>query len=119
LSDDVDARRNARLSGHRFDSNSASHALRAAGAASASLTTAGEQHDGIQCGAFRVKPGRDQEFLEAHKKIKADWPGLRRVNMIKTADSCYCIIAAWTDMDALAKARPAMIATLDSFRGTL
>jgi hypothetical protein len=68
---------------------------------------------------FRVKPGRDQEFLDAHKKVKADWPGLRRINMIKTADRSYCIIAEWTDMDALAKARPAMIATLDTIRGML
>jgi quinol monooxygenase YgiN len=68
---------------------------------------------------FRVKPGRDQEFLDAHKKIAANWPGLRRVNMIKTADRSYCIIAEWDDMDSLAKARPSMIATLDTFRGTL
>ena len=27
---------------------------------------------------FRVKPGRDQEFLDAHKKVSADWPGLRK-----------------------------------------
>ena len=68
---------------------------------------------------FRVKPGRDQEFLDAHKKISVNWPGLRRVNMIKTADRHYCIIGEWVDMDALAKARPAMIGTLDSFRDTL
>jgi hypothetical protein len=68
---------------------------------------------------FRVKPGRDQEFLDAHKKISADWPGLRKVNMIKTGDRNYCIIAEWDDMDALAKARPNMIATLDSFRHML
>ncbi len=68
---------------------------------------------------FRVKPGRDQEFLDAHKKVAANWAGLKRVNMIKTADRSYCIIAEWTDMDALAKARPAMISTLDSMRDTL
>lgn len=68
---------------------------------------------------FRVKPGRDQEFLDAHKKIAADWPGLRHVNMIKTGDRSYCIIAEWDDMEALAKTRPQMIATLDSFRDTL
>jgi quinol monooxygenase YgiN len=68
---------------------------------------------------FRVKPGRDKEFLDAHKKIVADWPGLRRVNIIKAADRSYCIIAEWNDMDSLAKARPNMIATLDSFRDTL
>jgi quinol monooxygenase YgiN len=68
---------------------------------------------------FRVKPGRDQEFLDAHEKVDSNWPGLTHVNMIKTGDRSYCIIAEWTDMDALAKARPAMIATLDSFRDTL
>ena len=68
---------------------------------------------------FRVKPGRDQEFLDAHKDIASSWPSLRRVNIIKTGDRGSCIIAEWTDMDALAKARPNMIATLNSFRDTL
>ena len=35
--------------------------------------------------------------------------------MIKTGERTYCIIAEWTDMDALARARPNMIATHDSF----
>jgi hypothetical protein len=39
--------------------------------------------------------------------------------MIKTGDHSYCIIAEWSDMEALAAARPKMIATLDSFRDTL
>jgi hypothetical protein len=68
---------------------------------------------------FRVKTGRDQEFLEAHRKVAADWPGLRRVNIIKTGDRSYCIIAEWADMDSLVAARPNMIATLGSFRDTL
>jgi hypothetical protein len=68
---------------------------------------------------FKVKSGREQEFLDAHKKIHADWPGLRHVNMVKTGDRTYCIIAEWSDMDALIAARPHMIATLDSFRDTL
>ena len=68
---------------------------------------------------FRVKPGREQEFLDAHKKVERNWAGLQRVNIIKTGDRTYCIIAEWTDMDALAAARPSMIATLDTFRHTL
>ena len=39
--------------------------------------------------------------------------------MIKTGDRTFCIIAEWTDMDALANARPNMIATFDLFRDTL
>ena len=68
---------------------------------------------------FRVKPGREQEFLDAHKKTERDWAGLQHVNIIKTGDRTYCIIAEWTDMDALAASRPNMIATLDTFRDTL
>src|SRR5262249_31641681 len=68
---------------------------------------------------FRVKPGREQEFLDAHKRVHADWPGLKRVNMIQPGERSYCIIAEWSDMDAMAKARPTMIATLDTFRSTL
>jgi quinol monooxygenase YgiN len=68
---------------------------------------------------FKVKPGREQEFLDAHLKVKADWVGLKRVNMIKTGEQSYCIIGEWTDMAALAAARPHMVATLETFRDTL
>jgi quinol monooxygenase YgiN len=68
---------------------------------------------------FRVKPGREQEFLDAHSRVDRDWPGLRSVNLIKTGDRTYCIIGEWDDMDSLAAARPHMTATLDTFRDTL
>ena len=68
---------------------------------------------------FRVKPGRDQEFHDAHKKVQVNWPGLLHANMIKTGEHTYCIIAEWSDIDALANARSQMVATLDSFRDTL
>jgi hypothetical protein len=68
---------------------------------------------------FRVKPGREQDFIDAHKKVQSDWPGLNHASIIKTGERTFCIIAEWTDMDALAAARPKMIATLDSFRDTL
>ena len=25
---------------------------------------------------FRVKPGRDQDFLDAHKAVERSWPGI-------------------------------------------
>ena len=68
---------------------------------------------------FRVKPGRDQEFLDAHKNVHDEWPGLRHINMIKTGERSYCLIAEWDDMDSIANARPNMIKTLNSFRDTL
>ena len=67
----------------------------------------------------RVKPGRDQDFLDAHSRVDRDWAGLRAVNLIKTGDRSYCIIGEWDDMDSLAAARPHMIATLDTFRDML
>lgn len=66
---------------------------------------------------FRVKPGREQDFLDAHKKV--DWPGLKHANIIRTGDRSYCIIAEWTDAAAIVEARSQMIATLNSFRDTL
>lgn len=54
---------------------------------------------------FRVKPDRDQEFLDARRKVQANWPGLEHVNMIKTGDRTCCVIAHWTEIDSLAKAR--------------
>jgi len=68
---------------------------------------------------FQVKPGREQEFLDAHQSVDRDWPGLRHVNMIQTGEGSYCIIGEWDSMEAMAAARPQMIATLDSFRDTL
>ena len=68
---------------------------------------------------FTVKPGRDEEFLAAHRAVDRSWPGMRSANLIKTGEGSYCIIGEWDDMDSMAAARPHMIATLDSFRETL
>ena len=68
---------------------------------------------------FRVKPGRQKEFVDAHRQIAADWPGLVRANLIRTGDRSYCLIAEWTDEEAIAQARPKMLETLNSFRDTL
>lgn len=39
---------------------------------------------------FKVKPGREQEFLDAHKKVQANWPGLKHANMIQTGERTFC-----------------------------
>ena len=36
---------------------------------------------------FRVKPGRDQEFLDAHRSVDTNWPGLKKVNIDKDGRS--------------------------------
>jgi len=68
---------------------------------------------------FRVKPGREQDFLAAHKAAARGFPGMRRFTMVKTGDRAFCVIGEWSSMDRLATARPGMISVLDSFRDTL
>ncbi len=68
---------------------------------------------------FRVKPGRDQDFLEAHRNIERAFPGLRGGGIFKTGDRTYCLVGEWDDMQSIAAARPSMIANLDRFRDTL
>ena len=73
----------------------------------------------FNCVRFKVKPGREQAFLDAHRGVGADWAGLIHANLIKTGERAYCIIGEWTDEGALAAARTVMITTLDRFRDTL
>ena len=49
---------------------------------------------------FKVKPGRDQEFLDAHRAADRSWPGMRSANLIKTGEGAYCIIGEWDDMSS-------------------
>jgi hypothetical protein len=68
---------------------------------------------------FRVKPGQEARFLEAHRDGKANWPGLSRGAMIKTGEQTYCLIGEWADTGLIAAARGQMIETLNGFRDTL
>lgn len=68
---------------------------------------------------FRVKPGRDEAFLAAHRGGRARWPGLVSGHIIKTGDRSYCLIGEWADGAAIKAARAEMIATLDRFRDML
>lgn len=68
---------------------------------------------------FRVKPGREDEFIAKHRAVAADWPGFRGGALVHTGERSYCMVGEWDSMDALARQRPAMIAVLDSFRDAL
>ena len=68
---------------------------------------------------FRLKPGREQELLDAHRHLARDFPGLRGGGLIRTGERTYCLIGEWDSMASIASARPAMIANLDRFRDTL
>ncbi|MEJ0013295.1 MAG: DUF718 domain-containing protein [Bauldia sp.] len=66
---------------------------------------------------FRVKPGREKEFVDLHKAdgIK----GFRKLALIKTGDRTYCLVGEWNAMADIVAARSAMIANLDKLRPLL
>jgi quinol monooxygenase YgiN len=68
---------------------------------------------------FKVKAGREEAFLDAHRGDKARWPGLVSARIVQTGEQAYCLIGEWANRDAIVAARPAMVATLDTFRATL
>lgn len=68
---------------------------------------------------FRVKPGMDQVFLDAHRDGKADWPGLLRGLIVDGGERTYVLIGEWPDKNAIVDARKRMIGTLDTFRHAL
>ena len=68
---------------------------------------------------FRVKPGREKEFEDAHRNAKLEAAGFRKGALIKTGDRTYCLVAEWDSQDNIAAARPKMIGMLDGFRSML
>src|SRR3982750_1177796 len=68
---------------------------------------------------FRVKPGREQEFIDAHRRMKPTMAGCTRAAIFKTGDRTYCVVAEWESYQSIANARPEMIGMLDSFRDDL
>ena len=68
---------------------------------------------------FRLKPGREKEFIATFKKAERGFAGMRRISMIKTGDNSYCSVGEWDSFEQIAAARPMMIGLLDSFRDCL
>jgi len=68
---------------------------------------------------FRVKPGREQEFIDVHRNADLGLPGFRRGGLVDTGDNTYCFVGEWENFDAIANARARMIGMLDQFRDCL
>ena len=68
---------------------------------------------------FRVKPGREDAFVEAHRRTDLVLPGLQRGALVKTGDRAYCMVGEWDSFGSLAAARPQMIVILDTLRADL
>lgn len=68
---------------------------------------------------FRVKPGLEEKLVKEYQDMPPDHPGVRRFSLFKTGERSYCIVGEWDDMASLVKARPAMVARLDTLRDML
>ncbi|MES2965013.1 MAG: antibiotic biosynthesis monooxygenase [Bdellovibrionota bacterium] len=68
---------------------------------------------------FRVKPGKEEAFLEAHRSADWKFKGSRKASVIKTGERSYCVIGEWDNQAAIVEARPMLIGMLNSFRDTL
>jgi len=69
---------------------------------------------------FRVKPDREQDFLDAHRRAALQtMAGMRRAALVKTGERAYCFVGEWDGFGNIAAARPAMIGMLDQFRDAL
>lgn len=68
---------------------------------------------------FRVKAGREQEFLDAHRDMKRDFRGFRKGAIVRTGERRYCFVGEWDEMASIVAARGQMIGLLDTFRDTL
>jgi hypothetical protein len=68
---------------------------------------------------FRVKPGRQEHFIAAHRKARPGFKGFRGGTLVRTGEQTFCIVGEWASFKALAAARPQMIGILDSFRDDL
>jgi hypothetical protein len=68
---------------------------------------------------FRVIPGAEQQFIEAHERLQPDFEGFLGGSLVRTGDRSFCMIGEWEDFDRLAGARPLMIGFLDEVRHLL
>tara|TARA_B100001057_G_scaffold326671_1_gene326924 strand:+ start:61 stop:405 length:345 start_codon:yes stop_codon:yes gene_type:complete len=67
---------------------------------------------------FKVKIEEESNFIESMQKFKLP-DGLVYRKLIKIGDYSYCSIIEWANEQALANARPHMIAFLDTIRNML
>lgn len=68
---------------------------------------------------FRVKPGYEQQFIDAHRKARSGFKGFGGGWLVKTGDQTFCFVGQWNSFQSLVNARPEMISLLDEMRGML
>ena len=68
---------------------------------------------------FRVIPGGEQQFIEAHQQLAPEFEGFLGGSLVRIGDREFCMIGEWEDFDDIVNARPLMIGFLDDVRHLL
>jgi antibiotic biosynthesis monooxygenase len=68
---------------------------------------------------FKVKPGNEDAFIEAHRQMRPTLRGFVSGSLIRTGDQTFCMVGEWRNFDSIVKARPQMISMLDQVRSML
>jgi hypothetical protein len=68
---------------------------------------------------FRVKPGNEQQFIDAHRNMRPEFKGFVGGALVRTGDQTFCMVGEWRNFQSLVTARPQMIGILDGFRDLL
>ena len=68
---------------------------------------------------FRVKPGAEQSFIDAHRRMKPKFKGFVAGHLLRTGDRTFCMIGEWRNFQSIVAARPQMIGLLDGLRDLL
>src|SRR5690242_18967706 len=68
---------------------------------------------------FRVKPGNEQAFIEAHRKMGPAFKGCLGGSLLRTVDRTFGVVGEWRNFQSIVNARPHMVSMLDEFRGML
>jgi hypothetical protein len=78
----------------------------------------GEAMSAFNVVRMRAKPGRLDELV-AYWRDRPMHEGMTGITIVRTGERDICLIGRWTGMDALAAARPAMVAALGEHRDKL
>jgi hypothetical protein len=68
---------------------------------------------------FRVKPGNEEAFVEAHRSMRPTLKGFISGSLVRTGDRTFCMVGEWRNFQSIVNARPQMISMLDQVRGML
>ena len=52
---------------------------------------------------FKVQPGQQERFIEAHRKARPNFEGFRGGVLVKTGEQTFCIIGEWASFSVILK----------------